>query len=162
MDVVAEVAGAVILFGALGAYWFVAISGTARHERGVLKEHRRAIRTHYAAFEAAEDDAGFAPEVIEGCVAEIAALAVGIWSSDDSLGLPAPTGPDAEVVRMWARAWELRLGTGLSLDGAPSVDILRLINRHGEAEDRAVSGYACASAALTHELVSAVYIPMSA
>ena len=66
-DLAVEVGGAVILFGGLGSYPFVVVRGAARHERSVHKERRRAYRSHYAALEAAEDDADFAPEVIDIC-----------------------------------------------------------------------------------------------
>jgi hypothetical protein len=138
IDVAAEVAGAVILIGGLGAYWFVAIRGAASHERAVHKERRRATRTHYAAIEAAEDDADFAPEVIGAAVAEIVGFATEIWNADASGGSPPPIRSDGEVVRTWARAWELRLGGRLWVHGDPSVDIVRLVNRHDEAEDRAI------------------------
>ena len=52
VDLVVEIAGVVVLFGALTAYWAVSVRGLARHKRAVLRARRRAVRARYAAIEA--------------------------------------------------------------------------------------------------------------
>jgi hypothetical protein len=134
--VVGEVAVGVVLFGGLGAVWLSGLRGVARHERALLKEHARATRAHFAAVEAAEDDASFSPEAIEQSVAEIVALGNGLWHTGAFGTMDGH--PDAGLVRAWARSWQSRLGTGLEAVGQPSIDLLRVVNRDDEEEDRVV------------------------
>jgi hypothetical protein len=131
-----EVAVGVVVFGGLGAYWLAGIRGAAQHERAVLKEHAHATRAHYAAVEAAEDDPSFSPEAIEKSVAEIVSLAGELWRS----GAPGALAgrPDAGLIRTWARSWQSRLGDDLEAVGQPSVDLLSVVNRDDETEDRVV------------------------
>jgi hypothetical protein len=124
------------LFGGLATCWFTVIRSAARHERAVLREHKRAHRAHYAAVEAAEDDPTFSPEAIEQSIIEIVVLGDSLWSGG-SLG-PLESRPDAALVRVWARSWQSWLGTGLKVVQEPSIDILGLVNRHDEGEDRVV------------------------
>jgi hypothetical protein len=114
----------------------IAIRDTARRERAVLKEHARAISAHYAAIEASEDEPLFSPEAIEQSVAEIVMLADGTWRAGAFL---APDGrPDAGLVRAWARMWQSRLGNGLEAVDKPAIDILGVVNRDSDEEDRVV------------------------
>ena len=137
MDLVAEIAGVVVLFGALTAYWAVSVRGLARHERAVLRARRRAVRAHYAAIEAAEDDPIFSPEVVELYVAEVLAFANALWRGEDRSHLSDRS--DAGLIRAWARARQRWLGDGLEVVGGPSVDLLSVINREGVQEDRVVA-----------------------
>ncbi len=131
-----EVAVPTALIGAVATYWVAIVRRATRHERASHKEHARAGRAHYAAVEAAEDDPVFAPETIEAAVASMVALAGDVWS-----GIESPERPDRadeRIVTAWARSWQLRLGRGLSAHDNPSVDVLHVVNRHDEDEDRVV------------------------
>jgi hypothetical protein len=125
-----------VLIGGVAAYWVAIVRRAAHHERAAHKEHTRAIRGHYAAVEAGEDAPEFAPEAIEVVVAQIVALADSVWGHTESS--KGTVRPDANIVRAWAWSWSSRLGKELSADGTPSVDVLHLINRHDEDEDRVV------------------------
>jgi hypothetical protein len=134
---VGEVAVGVVLFGGVGACWVATLRSAARHERAILKEHAHATRAHFAAVEAAEDDPSFSPEAIERSVAEVVALADGAWRAGTFEALDGR--PDAGLVRAWARSWQSRLGTGLEAVGQPSIDLLSVVNRDDEEEDRVVA-----------------------
>jgi hypothetical protein len=112
------------------------IRGAARHERAVLKEHAHATRAHFAAVEAAEDDPIFSPEAIEQSVTEFVTLADGLWRTGARGALDGR--PDAGLVRAWARSWQSRLGNGLEAVGQPSIDLLSVVNRDNDDEDRVV------------------------
>jgi hypothetical protein len=133
---VVEVVVAVGVLGPIAAVWIAGIRSGARHERAVLKEHARAYRAHYAAVEAAEDNPSFSPDAIEQSVTQVVALADSLWHSGkfDSLG----GRPDASLIRAWARSRQSWLGSGLEAKGKPSIDLLRVVNRDDEAEDRVV------------------------
>jgi hypothetical protein len=124
------------LIGGVASMWVVNIRRTAHHELASHKEHARAERAHYAAVEAGEDDPAFAPEAIEAVVASIVALAGAIWSGAEASESSAR--PDSNIVRAWAGSWQSRLGRGLAADGKASVDVLNLVNRHDNDEDRVV------------------------
>jgi hypothetical protein len=126
----------VVLLGGPAAYWIVAIRGAARHERAALREHAHATRAHYAAVEAAEDNPNFSPDAIEQSVTHVVALADGTWRGGASGALDGR--PDAALVRAWARSCESFLGNGLEAIGKPSVDLLSVVNRDDEEEDRVV------------------------
>jgi hypothetical protein len=133
--VVGEAAVGVALFGGLGTFWLSGIRGVARHERSVLKEHAHAARANLAAVEAAEDDPIFSPEAIEQSVREAVALADDIWRGEP---IESPERPDERLIRTWARLWQSRLGSGLVATAQPSVDLLSVVNRNDEEEDRIV------------------------
>jgi hypothetical protein len=137
LDVVGEIAVGIVLFGGLAAFWFSVLRGAARHERAVLREHRRANRAHYAAVEAAEDAPTFSPDAIESSVTEIVALGVALWRGGTSAALEHR--PDAALIRVWARSWQSWLGKGLETVKRPSIDLLGVVNRHDEEEDRVIA-----------------------
>ncbi len=137
LDLAVEIPGGIILFGAVGAYWYGALRGAARHERAVLKEHSRAIRAHYAAVEASEDAPSFSPDVIDQSVTDIVALADNLWRTGAFGSLYDR--PDAGLVRAWARSWQTSLGRDLEVVGPPSIDLLSVVNRNDENEDRIVA-----------------------
>jgi hypothetical protein len=126
----------VLLLSAVGAYWIAALRGTAKHERAVLKEHARATRAHYAAVGAAEDEPNFSPEVIEKSVTEILAMARGHWRLDHIEALDERL--DGGLIRAWAQSWRSQLGSDLEFLGEPAVDIVNVMNRGAETEDRVV------------------------
>jgi hypothetical protein len=66
-----------------------------------------------------------------------------LWRSQTAYGIRGVFGvidghPDAGLVRAWARSWQSRLGTGLEAIGQPSIDLLSVVNRDDEEEDRVV------------------------
>ena len=132
----AEVAVGAVLFGGLATYWVVALRGAARHERAAVKAQARAGRAHYAAVEAAEDEPAFSPDSIAQSVTELVTIAEGFWREGADGVLDAR--PDAGLVRAWARSWESRLGTGLEVAGRPSIDLLGVVNRDDDEQDRVV------------------------
>jgi hypothetical protein len=133
---VAEIAVAVVLLGGVSTSWVAIIRRAARHERAALKEHAHATRAHYAAVEAAEDNPSFAPDEIEQSVTDAVALADGLWRSGS---LDALVGrPDGSLVRAWARSCQSWLGHGLEAVGKPSIDLLSVVNRDDEEEDRVI------------------------
>ncbi len=133
---VAKAVVPVALIGGVAAYWVATVRRAAHHERASHREHARAQRAHYAAVGAAEDDPAFAPEAIEAVVASIVALAGAVWSGAKSREHLAR--PDDQIVTAWARSWQSRLGQGLSAADNPSVDVLSVVNRRNEDEDRVV------------------------
>lgn len=132
----AQIAVAAVLGGSIAAVWIAIARNRVRHERAVLKEHARAIRAHYAAVEAAEDNPSYSPDAVEQLVSGIVSLADGLWRTGELGALDgSPFGP---LVRAWARSRQTWLGTGLRVVGRPSVDLLGVVNRGIEAEDRVI------------------------
>lgn len=137
VDRAAEIVGVVVFIGGPATYWFVVVRSAARRERAELRERARAVRAHYAAVEAAEDDPGFSPEAIEASVAEIVELVEICWRTGD---FSAPNSrPDAILVEAWARARASWLGRDLRVVGKPATDLLGVVNREDEAEDHVVT-----------------------
>ena len=133
----AEIAVAVVVVGGVASYWILGMRDEARHERAVLKEHARAKRAHFAAVEAAEIDSSFSPDVIERSVTQVVALADSFWRAGGRGALEGC--PDAGLIKAWARSRQAWLGTGLKARGKPSIDLLRVVNREDEQEDRVVA-----------------------
>ena len=134
MQIVGEVVVAVVIGGSLAFYWLTAIGKEARHERAAFKEHARANRAHLAAIEAAEDDPSFSPDVIRQYVSQVVALAGSLWQTESPGAVHGR--PDAELVSKWARSRQAWLGGGLRVMGKPSVDLLGVVNRDDEDENR--------------------------
>ena len=125
---------AVAIFGSVGAAWIGVARKRALRERAMLKEHARATRAHYAAVEAGEEDPSFLPDVIQQFVIEVLRLANGFWREQRFRDVDGR--PDAKLVRAWAQARQSWLGNGLEAKRKPSIDLLRVVNRGNEAEDR--------------------------
>src|SRR6266571_766077 len=117
--------------------WLAVIRAQARRERALLKEHARANRATGAAAEAAEDDPVFAPEEIRRSVGGVLALGEALWRGEDISELKER--PDAHLITAWARSRESWIGDGLEAAGQPSIDLLRVVNREDEAEDRVIA-----------------------
>jgi hypothetical protein len=134
-------AGEVVLsagvLGGIAVSWIAVIRAQARHERALLKEHGRANHARAAAAEAAEEDAVFAPEEITRSVGGVLALAQALWRSEQISELKGR--PDAHLIRAWVRSRESWMGSGLETVGQPSIDLLRVVNREDEAEDRVIA-----------------------
>jgi hypothetical protein len=133
---VAQVGVAVVVLGAVAAAWIAVARSGVRRERARLREHVRASRAHYAAVEAAEANPDFSPEAIEQFVTGTVALADALWRKGECGALEGC--PDERLVRAWAHSRESWLGSGLKVVRKPSVDILRVVNRADEEEDRVV------------------------
>lgn len=131
-----EIAAGAVLLGAATAYWLGPFRRGLHHERAVLREHAHAIRAHYAAVEAAEDNPSYSPDAIEQFVNEVVALANGLWRKGTIQSVDGR--PDARLARAWAQSCQAQLGDGLKAVGKPSIDLLNVINRNDEEEDRVV------------------------
>lgn len=132
----AEIVVALVIGGGVATPWIAGTISRTRHERALLREHTRASRAHYAAVEAAEDNPSFSPQAIEDFVTQVVAIANDLWRGGTGRGLGART--DGGLVRTWAWAREAWLGTGLEARRKASVDLLDVVNRDDEEEDRVV------------------------
>jgi hypothetical protein len=134
---VVSIAIAVGIAGCFLVTWLLVAASGVRHELEVRRRHVRADRAYYAAIEAAEEEPAFAPDVIRQAILEVVALAEGISRADV---VTASDGrPDVGLIRAWARSRESWLGSALQVRGTPSVELLRVVNRAGECEDRVVA-----------------------
>jgi hypothetical protein len=132
-----SLAVSVLVVGGIAATWVSVVVGRARRERAELRAHGRAKRAKGAATEAAEESAFFSPEELDRAIDEMLKLAGAVWRSADS---GERTGrPDELLIRGWARSREAWLGGTLELQGRPSVDLMQVVNRGGESEDRVIA-----------------------
>jgi hypothetical protein len=136
VQTIAEVVVGVVVLGGVVACWVAAVGGAARHERAALREHVHATRAHFASVEAAEDNPSFSREAIERAVVEVVSIADRLWRAPTSRSVGSR--PDAPLIRAWARSCQSLLGSGIEVTGRPSIDLLNVINRENEAEDRVV------------------------
>jgi hypothetical protein len=97
---------------------------------------RRAPRARRAAVQASLDDPVFAPERVESAVARILELTEALWHHGPERALHGR--PDERVIRAWAENSAEVLGPDARLAGHKRVDILEVVNREREAEDRVV------------------------
>jgi hypothetical protein len=133
---VAEVVPAIAVAGTIAYSWLAPVAREARRERVSLRAHARATRVYYAAIEAAEDDPNFAPDAIARAVMGALGFAARAWRTQTFV--PVDRRPDTALVMGWARLRQSWLGSGLRLTGSPSIDLLRVVNRAGEEEDRVI------------------------
>ena len=134
----AEFAAGLCVAAAIPAYWLAGVAKEAHRERAARKERVRARHAHLAAVEAAEDDdPAFAPEAVHESIMQMVALADRVWRGRSATGLGDR--PDGDLIKAWSRARMSWLGTPLRVRGNPSVDLLRIVNRPGEGEDRVVA-----------------------
>jgi len=129
-----EIAGAgfLVLFG---GYWLSFAAATLRRRRAESRVRHQVRRAKAAAQEAALEDEAFAPEQIRGAV--ISALRFVEQTLNREPQTAVPERPDAPVLRQMAEAIK-RMARGSSgwLFEPAAIDILRVVNRPGEAEDR--------------------------
>jgi hypothetical protein len=123
--------------GYLAFYWLLILASGARSKLALRREHVRADRSYYAAIEAAEEDPDFAPEAVKQTILQIVTMADGIWRA--RTGTVSDARADGPLIAAWARARQSRLGSGLRVRGNPSVELIRVVNRPGESEDRVVA-----------------------
>jgi hypothetical protein len=126
-----------IVAGGIAASWIAAVFGRARHERALLKAHARAGRAKGAAIEAAEENPLFDPDEIKRSIENVVLLGGALWRANDASGLDDR--PDAHLIAAWARSREAWLGGALEVEGEPSVDLLEVVNRGSESEDRVIA-----------------------
>jgi hypothetical protein len=131
----ATAAPAVAVAATIAFSWLAPVAREARRERASIRAHARATRVYYAAIEAAEDDPSFSPDELERAVEGAIALAERSWRGRSS----ATERPDSPLITAWARSKESRLGRGLRVHGKPTVELLRVVNRPGETEDRVIA-----------------------
>lgn len=134
---IAETVAGVGAAGSIAAYWFLIISDGAKRELAERHEHVRADRAYYAAIEAAEDDPSFAPDLVKQSMVRVPALANRVWRGQTVASLDGR--PDGPLISAWARSRQSWLGSGLRLRGNPAIDLIGVVNRPGEAEDRIVA-----------------------
>ena len=129
------VVGILIVVGLLIAFVVVAIAAW-RFRR---KRRARVEQVRLAAAEAAEDDAAFAPATLEPAARDLFTSIQTAWDAVDRAALQNMVGPD-----LWEE-WELRLAdfdakgwhNRVRVVSGPEVEYVGLVNREGDAEDRA-------------------------
>jgi hypothetical protein len=133
------IAGLAVAIGTaacLAFYWLLILLGAVRRELAVRRRHVRADRAYYAAIEAAEEEPAFAPDAIRQAVTQIVMIANDMWRARSFGTIDGR--PDAGLVTAWARSRQSWLGSRLRVRHEPSVELLRVVNRAGESEDRVV------------------------
>jgi hypothetical protein len=75
--------------------------------------------------------------MIEQAVLQVVAIADRLWRRNGDEFDPNCR-PDGALIRAWVVAREAWLGVGLRSAGKPSVELLRVVNRHSAEEDRVV------------------------
>jgi hypothetical protein len=126
-----------VVVGGIGASWIAVALRRARHERAELMAHARANRARGAAVEAAEENPLFSPEQIKRSVVDVLRFGQALRRTADAGDLEGR--PDAHLIAAWARSRESWLGGALDVVGQPSVDLLQVVNRKSETEDRVVA-----------------------
>ena len=106
------------------------------HYEAEQRARGRARRAQAAMTEASLEQDWFASEEISGTVDEILAVADEVWR-DGHVG-SATQRKDRSYIERWAHSMAADIGAGVRLAGEPTVDILGVINRPGESEDRIV------------------------
>jgi hypothetical protein len=116
----------------VGGYW-VAFARLAWQRQGAGRLlRRRAVRAEAVAREAAVDEDAFDPEQIRAEVAQALEFMQAVMRGDEDV--PAAQRPDARVLTAWAPT---KPGAGHELSFVrPGVELLRVVNREGETEDR--------------------------
>jgi predicted lipid-binding transport protein (Tim44 family) len=110
---------------------------TERRARLRLRARRRAPRAERAALEAALDDPVFSPELVHDSVKTILEMAQSVWQGGETAALRRRR--DLVLIRSWAKNRAKWLGGNPRLVGAPKVDILQVVNRESESEDRVIT-----------------------
>ncbi|MEA2271489.1 MAG: hypothetical protein QOI98_197 [Solirubrobacteraceae bacterium] len=129
-----EYAASATVLAAIAGVWTLSAFGRARRLAAERRAHRRAGRATGAALEAAEDQPAFDPEQIRTGVSEILGVATRTWAADGTRSSRS----DSALIELWARTRAAALGDGLRVIGDPRIDLLRVVNREGEDEDRIV------------------------
>jgi hypothetical protein len=119
--------------------------GATAVRAAVSTEHRaqlrvltrlRAKRAERAAVAASISDPVFSPEAIRASVMGMLETAQKVWNGTDGRKPRRPS--EIDLIRGWAMARRQQIGAGLRIAGKPKIDVLRVVNRELEAEDRAI------------------------
>jgi predicted lipid-binding transport protein (Tim44 family) len=130
--------GSILFFAAIVALFVAWSAFTAMRYR--RRRRARVERVRLAAAEAADDDAGFAPDAVGTRAAGLHPARVAAWSARDRPALAQLLGPDLMV------EWERRLDdfdrkgwhNVCEIINGPDVEYVGLVNREGDEEDRVV------------------------
>jgi hypothetical protein len=93
----------------------------------------RVRRAEQAALEASVDDPEYSPEIIRAEVTRMIAAIDEIWRTGAVEGRR-----DGPLLKAWATSREQSLRCALRVAGRSRIDILRVINRESDAEDRVI------------------------
>lgn len=120
----------------VAGYW--SSLGREVGRRGVAswRGRRRADRALRAAFESAQDDPVFDPAQIRMAVKRMLRAAASEWVAPGAP--PEDAHADHQVIQRWARQKSDWFGSGLRIAPEPQIDLVHLVNREGDAEDRVV------------------------
>ena len=102
--------------------------------RAERRGRKRARQTEAVAVEASLEVEAFAPEVIREAVDQVVDSALTAWHADVR-SRPSPR-KDSLIIARWAH--NHRIGPNTRIDRPLTVDLLRVMNRDGESEDRVV------------------------
>jgi hypothetical protein len=132
----AQVGEWVLSIGLLAGIGVTAVRAVVDEERRAtlrVLTRLRARRAERAAVAASIDDPVFAPETIRASVQGMLATAESIWRT----GNRSKSRRD-DLIATWAEDRHRQIGDGLRLVGKPRIDVLRVVNREREGEDRAI------------------------
>lgn len=96
----------------------------------------RARRAERVAVEASVEDPAFSPEVVRASVTEMLEAAEAVWAGREDGDHRQRA--DIQLIRGWAASRGRQIGRGLRIVGQPRIDLVSVVNREQEAEDRAV------------------------
>jgi hypothetical protein len=127
-----DVIGGGVVFTTLGVAWLALTRDAVRRWRSERQATRRSREAEAASIEASLEIEAFAPERVREAVQEILALVATVWTGADEPILERRG--DGGVIGAWALSHGS--DTGTHVEGRPRVDLLRVVNRAGENEDR--------------------------
>ena len=96
----------------------------------------RARRAERVAVAASVDDPAFSPEAIRASVTEMLDAAQAVWAGREEREHRERR--DIQLLRGWANSHRRQLGAALRIAGRPKVDIVSVVNREDQTEDRAI------------------------
>jgi hypothetical protein len=126
---IAEAAGFVAV---LSVGWVWLVKGEVERRSGERRARKRARQAEATAVEASWEIEAFAPERIRAAVGSMLQLAAEIWQ-----GSARQSGESPVVIERWAQTH--RLGEHTVLAGRPVIDLLRVVHRDPDTEDRVVA-----------------------
>lgn len=136
VSTLADVGAGVFVTGVVGtsdAFVLSLVRGGLKRHEVELHARARARQAEAAVTEASFEAGWFAPDEIRSAVEEILALAHSVWLGP---GREVKCRADRRLIERWAQSVIAALGDGVQPVGEPAVDILQVINRVGEDEDR--------------------------
>ncbi len=127
-----DIIGGGAVVATLGIAWLALARDAARRWRSERWATRRSRQAEAGSIEASLEIEAFAPERVRETVHEILALVTAVWTGTDEPSLERRS--DAGVIGSWALSHGS--DTGTHIQGRPRVDLLRVVNRAGDTEDR--------------------------